>query len=412
MIVENMYPRDSRVRKEANTLVNEGYDVSVIALRGDGEPHRETVDGVSVFRIPKLEMFRKTVSKKGADSKKNTSLVGAITGYFSEHIYFTTMSFIFSLYIWMKYGLDIIHVHNPPDTLVFIGAFYKGFKKKYIFDHHDLSPELYKIRCRAKSDVVYRSLMLLEKFSCVLADCVIATNESYKDIESQRHNISPNKIKIVRNDPIEDESNGYRSDCTATDKHKRQLLFVGSINPQDGVDILLEALHILVYEILERNFVCNILGDGDSLADLRRVSEKLGLDDYVDFKGYVNDRELVWEFLCKADIGVEPAPDNELNRNSTFIKVMEYMAAGKPVVAFDLRETRYSLDGGGVLVSDCTREDFARAVKRTLDDLGLRERLGKVGRARVKKDLNWAVASSNLLKAYSCLCNEAPSRES
>jgi len=407
MIVENMYPRDPRVRKEANTLAGQGYDVSVIALRGCGEPRRETVDGVHVLRVPNAKkLFRKSVSKDDIDSRKIVALAGTIFGYLLEHVYFTLISFFLSLWVWAKYGLDIIHLHNPPDTLVFIGAFYKLFGKKYVFDHHDLSPELYRVRCRGKNGFIDTMLMFMEKLSCTIADCVITTNESYKQIEVRRHKINSNKITVVRNDPVMDEINGGHLKRNASGNDKPALLFLGTINPQDGVNTLLMALHILIYQMKANNFTCNILGDGDCLKESISVAKKLQLSSYVDFKGYVSDREMVRQFLCNADIGVEPAPVNELNWNSTFIKVTEYMAAGKPVVAFDLKETRYSVDRGGVLVPVNSPMDFAAAIKTTLDDSKLRKRLGKIGQARVKKQLNWTAASSNLIKAYSRLYNE------
>ena len=205
---------------------------------------------------------------------------------------------------------------------------------------------------------------------------------------------------MVRNDPVvngeifeprvsEPKSNG-----------RKTLLFLGTINPQDGVNFLLKVLYYLVNQFKEKSFICNIVGRGDSLDSAEQMAKSLELENYVSFKGYEADKGRVRDYLFSSDICVEPAPYNYLNRHSTFIKVMEYMSAGKPIVAFDLKETRYSTGGNAILIKDGDIVDFARAIQKLILDSDLRKELGSAGKKRILEKLNWESASLNLEKAY------------
>ncbi len=419
MIVENSYPNDPRVRKEAQTLKN-AYDMTVIALRREGERFHETVDGVDVFRIPEFRL---------PELKTGNKPVGTIlpkARYMLQYLYFTlTALLLFSLtYPWKKYRA--IHLHNPPDTLFLVGLIGKLFNIKLIYDHHDLSPELYLTRFSRGKDIIYKTLILCERLSCRLSDAVITTNKSYRRIELARHNIKKEKVFIVRNDPVLTDSSLEKSphpreapregnrlhgvlhpnppenspENPASRNGKKRMIFLGSVNPQDGVDILIRSLHYLVHELHETDFTCTIVGDGDSLDDIRRLTRELKMEDFVDFTGYVSDRNMVRELLESSDIGVEPAPGNPLNDHSTFIKVMEYMAAGRPVVAFDLDETRYSTDGAAVLVTPGNIAAYAEAIKALFDNPETAQRLGKAGFERIRTELNWETTSVILNQAY------------
>jgi glycosyltransferase involved in cell wall biosynthesis len=181
---------------------------------------------------------------------------------------------------------------------------------------------------------------------------------------------------------------------------KKVLLFLGGINAQDGVDVLLKSLYHLVNDLNESNFICNIVGGGDALPAAKNIARDLQLEPYVDFKGWITDKKKVQEYLSSAHICMEPAPDNELNRHSTFIKIMEYMCAGKPIVAFDLKETRYSAKNAAILIKPGDSLKFAAAVKKLMDEPILRDKLGSAGEKRIKEKLNWKNASRNLEKAY------------
>jgi glycosyltransferase involved in cell wall biosynthesis len=405
MMVENSYPYDPRVRKEALVLATAGYSVTVIALRRKNQPAYEEIGGIKVYRIPEITLFEKTKGNNTNTISRLISKMKSITGYFFEYVYFTSASFLASLYVLAKQGFDVIHMHNPPDTLSLIGAFYRLLGKKYVFDHHDLSPELYLTRVSGEKDIVYKGLLFFEKLSCKFSNIIISTNESYRQIEIERHSADPNKIFIVRNNPILGDCvfKEYEDVCTGSNSGKKKLLFLGSINPQDGIDVLLQVLHHLAYELGEKNFICNIVGDGDALHAARQLATELQVEAFVDFKGMVYDRNKIREYLCSTDIGVEPAPCNDANEHSTFIKVMEFMAAGKPLVAFDLKETKYSSDGAGIMIPPGDIAGFASAIKQLIDDPDKRQKMGKAGLKRITEELNWEKAAINLVAAYKSL---------
>ncbi len=386
MIVENYFPYDIRVRKEAYTL-GDYYKLSVIALKRKEEKYYEKIDGIEIFRIPEI-FYNKIAFHK--------------ISYTLQYIWFSLMSLFIFMVTHIKNRYKVIHTHNPPDTLFFIAIIGKLFSIKYIYDHHDLSPELYLSRFSGKKDLSYKILLIAEKYSCKVADKIITTNTSYRQIAIERHHILPEKIVIVRNNPSLDEFAEIRP-IKEIEKTKKVLLYVGSINPQDGIEILLQALHFLVNDLNEKDFMCYVVGDGDSLSAAVKTAKRLNMMEYVYFKGLISDRKKIMQLYHLADICLEPAPDNELNRHSTFIKIMEYMAAGKPIIAFDLPESRRSADGSALFVPPGDIEGFSLAIMKLLRDAELRDALGKVGKTKVNEELNWDNAASTLLKVYSSL---------
>jgi glycosyltransferase involved in cell wall biosynthesis len=388
MIVENYFPYDIRVRKEAYTL-SDYYKLSVIALKRKEEKYCEKIDGIEIFRIPEIYLNNKAFHK---------------IGYVLQYIWFSLMSLFIFMATLIKNRYRVIHTHNPPDTLFVIAIIGKLFSIKYIYDHHDLCPELYLSRFSGEKDLFYKMLLIAEKYSCKMADKIITTNTAYKQITVERHSVLPEKIAIVRNNPSLEEFEEIRS-FKEPEKTKKVLLYVGSINPQDGIEILLQALHFLVYNLNEKDFICYIVGEGDSLSAAVKTAKQLNMLEYVYFKGLISDRKKIMHFYHLADICLEPAPDNELNRHSTFIKVMEYMAAGKPVIAFDLPESRRSADGAALFVPPGDIEGFSFAIMRLLRDAELRTELGTLGKSKVNEDLNWDHAACTLLEVYSSLLN-------
>jgi glycosyltransferase involved in cell wall biosynthesis len=406
MLLENCFPQDVRPRNEAASLIKAGYKVSVISIRMKGQKIKEQVDGVHVYRIPQLTLFKKTYRVNPSKLQNILNNLKSRIGYFYEYFYFTSACMLVSLYILITRGFDVIHAHNPPDTLFIVGGFYKLLGKKFVFDHHDLSPELYMTKFRGKKDLLHKILLSSERFSCTLADVVISSNNSYKEIVTNRHLLDCSKVFVVRNDPVINSRPQRRRESSidiSDEKKKKVLLYVGIINPQDGMDILLKALHYLVTTLDEKNFICNIVGDGDALPLMKQLASELNLTEYVDFKGFIFDRNRIREYLQLSDVCLEPAPYNEINKHSTFIKIMEYMGAGKPIVAFDLKETRYSADGAAMLINPGGIKGFAEAIKKLLDNLSLREKLGRAGLERIKNKLNWENTSLNLVEAYRTL---------
>lgn len=399
MLVENRFPADTRVRNEASTLVDNGFKVTVLALRNPGEQPREVVNGVTVYRIPRLTLFEKLPGAESSLVKRLINKVLVVVGYFSEYAYFTGSCLALSLYVAIREGVDVVHAHNPPDTLVVVGAVNKLLGKKFVFDHHDLSPELYMSRYKTGEDIVTRVLGFLEKCSVKLADVVIATNESYRAHDIARHSIDPEKVFIVRNGPDLRRVRLLEPDRGLQAMNKTILGYVGAMNPQDGVDHLLVALGHLVHDLKRRDFYCVLIGDGDSRVALEAQAKQLGIADLVFFTGFIPDEDLV-RYLSSADICLDPNPSSPLNDVSTWIKVMEYMALAKPIISFDLKETRTSASDAAIYVTPNNEAEFAKAIARLMDDPAQRRMMGEFGKARVQRELSWQVTSRNLVQAY------------
>jgi glycosyltransferase involved in cell wall biosynthesis len=408
MLVENCFPADTRVRNEAFTLTENGYQVSVIALRGRDERPREVVNGVTVYRVPRLTLFEKLPDAGRSVFRALLNKVLVVVGYFTEYAYFTSACLALSIYVAFREGFDVVHAHNPPDTLFVVGAAHKLFGKKFVFDHHDLSAELYLSRYRKTADgLVTRVLKLFERLSVKLADVVIATNESYKAIDVRRNGIDAERVFVVRNGPELKRVRLVEPDQTLKARAQTILGYVGAMNPQDGVDYLLRALSHMVVQLKRADFYCVLIGDGDSRAALEAQAVELGIADRVWFTGFIPEADLL-RYLSTADVCLDPNPSSPLNDVSTWIKVMEYMALGKPIVSFDLKETRTSAADAALYVTPNDEAEFAAAVVRLMDDPARRQQMGDYGRKRVSSDLGWHVTSRNLVKAYGRLFANAP----
>src|SRR5215470_1635358 len=366
MLVENHFPQDTRVRNEASLLTDAGYKVAVIALRKRSQASRETVDGVEVYRLPTLELFKKTPPAKVSRTNLVLIKLKSFLGYVVEYFYFTSACFLVSAYIFAKRGFDVMHAHNPPDTLFLVALPFKLLGKKFIFDQHDLCPELYQSRYNAAEGFYTRFLRVFEWCSLKLADVTIATNESYKQIQIERANKDPRDIFVVRNGPNQMRMTPTAPSVRLRGMNKSILCYIGSLNPQDGVDYLLRSLRHLRHSLKRSDFYCVIMGTGDSLRDLRDLAKQLQLNGCVELTGFVSDEELQAN-LAAADICVDPDPSSPLNDVSTWIKIMEYMANGKPIVTFDLKETRFSAQDAASYVKPNDEKSFAEAIVRLMD---------------------------------------------
>ena len=407
MLVENYFPQDTRVTNEATLLTEAGYQVTVVALRRNGQAGHEILNGVDVYRLPTLELFKKTPLANV--NRVNSLLVKlkSFLGYVVEYCYFTTACFMVSTYVFVKRGFDVMHAHNPPDTLFLVALPFKLLgKKKFVFDQHDLCPELYRSRYRAREGLATRLLRILEWCSLKLADVTIATNESYKQIQIERANKNPGDIFIVRNGPNQMRMTPVAPSARLRGMEKCILCYIGSLNPQDGVDHLLRSLRHLLYDLKRSDFHCVIMGTGDSLQDLRNLADKLQLDGCVELPGFVSEEDLQAN-LAAADICLDPDPSSPLNDVSTWIKVMEYMAYGKPIVAFDLKETRFSAGDAAIYVRPNEEAEFAKIVAELMGQPELRRKMGARGRRRIEEELQWNKVGGNLLTAYETLLAKA-----
>jgi glycosyltransferase involved in cell wall biosynthesis len=383
MLLENLpYPQDVRVRREATALAVAGYRVSVICPSSAGQPPRETVNDVQVYRY---------APPHGASG---------FLSYLWEYGYSTAASFLLSLIIFFREGFDAVHAHNPPETFVFIAMFYKLLRKRFVFDHHDLSPEMYEARFPGKGNrIVYWALVFLERLTCLVADHVVATNESYKKVEMERDRVPETRITVVRNGIELSRLGAVEPDAELRGKAKTIIGYAGVMGFQDGVDYLLRALHHLVHDVHRTDFYCALIGGGDAWPTLKKLASELALDDHVWLPGFIFGDPLR-RYLAAADICVVPDPSNGYNDRSTMVKIMEYMALGKPIVAFDLPEHRYSAQQAAVYVPANDELAFAHAIAQLMDDPRRREALGAFGNGRIKNELAWDFSVPRLLAVY------------
>ncbi len=382
IIVENApVPTDPRVWKEGVALRKAGYEVTILCPKGKGcERTYELKEGIHIYRHP---------SPKDGNSP---------FGYLWEYVCALFWEFLYAWWIYIRRGFQVIQGCNPPDDIFLVALPFKLFGVKYIFDHHDVNPELYLAKYERK-DLLYKVQAHLEKLTFRLSDVVISTNESYKEIAVNRGCVPPDSVFVVRNGP---DLKTFKSvPPNQTLKYGKRYLvgYVGVMSTQDSVDILLEvAEHIRNMGRRDIHFTC--VGSGPALADLRQMVRDRKLQETVNFTGRVPDAELL-EVLSTADVCVNPDKPCEMNDMSTMIKIMEYMALGKPIVQFTLREGKFSARDAS-LYSDNEKRvtDFADNILWLLDHPVERQKMGDFGRRRVETELAWEYSIENLFAAY------------
>jgi len=389
IIVENLpVPFDRRVWLEANTLTGEGYKVSVISPRGKDDAKYEVVNGITLWRY-------------GMPPPTSGFL-----SYLWEFSYCWLMTFFLSMKIAFNEGFDVIHACNPPDTFFLLGAFYKLLGKKFIFDQHDLCPELYQARFgAARKPLLLRGLLFLEKLSYKTANLVMVTNESYREIATERGGVGQDNIFVVRTGPDLEKLKPSQAEPRLKKGRRYMVCYVGVMGPQDGVDYLLRSVEIIVKEHRRKDILFVLIGGGDSFNQLRKMSIQLGVQEHILFTGRIPDEELV-RYLSAADVCVGPDPKNELNDISTMNKIMEYMAMSKPVVAFDLKETRFSARDAALYARPNKIEDFANKILELLNDEKRRREMGEYGRKRIEEELAWNHTKKQIIKAYEKVFNQ------
>ncbi len=382
IIVENLpVPFDGRVWKESLALQANGYEVSVLCPRGKGYMRgREVIEGVHIYRHP--------MPQEG----------NGLFGYLSEYSCALLWEFFYSWWIYFRRGFDVIQGCNPPDDIFLVALPFKLLGVKYIFDHHDANPELYLSKYE-RQDAFYRIQAWLEKLTYRFADVVMATNNSYKELATSRGGIAPDDVFVVRNGP---DTNTFKPvpPNPALKYGKPYLVgYVGNMGAQEGLDILLEvAAHIKSLGRNDVHFTC--VGGGPALAELRKAVKEKGLDDMVNFTGRISDAEML-EILSTADVCVNPDKPCEMNDISTMIKITEYMALGKPIVQFNLKEGRFTAMEASLYADDrLGAKDFAEKIMRLFRDAEARKQMGQFGRKRIEEALSWDYSVPNLLAAY------------
>jgi len=386
IIVENLpSPFDRRVWQEATTLKNHDYEVSIICPAGKGyEKKYEVLEGIHIYR------HNLPLEGKGA------------IGYLLEYSLALFWEFLLAWRVLLTRGFDVIHACNPPDNIFLIGGFFKLiFGKKFIFDHHDINPELYEAKFGRK-DFFYKVMLAWERWTFRVADVSIATNESYKKIAIERGGMDPRKVFVVRSGPKLDRLKILPPVESLKQGRKYLVGYVGVMGTQEGMDYLLRSIRHIVKEMGREDIHFGLVGGGTSLEEMRAYAVQLGIAEYVTFTGRVPDKELL-AMLNTADVCVNPDVANEMNDKSTMNKIMEYMALGKPIVQFDLTEGRFSAQKASLYAKKNDEVDLAEKIVELLDDPERRSEMGQFGRRRVLEELEWKYEVPKLLQAYKVL---------
>jgi glycosyltransferase involved in cell wall biosynthesis len=382
IVVENLpVPFDRRVWMEARTLRDAGYTVSVICPTGKGYDARfEMIDDIAVYRHPL------PVEASGA------------LGYLAEYGSALFWEFTLALRVLFTRGFDVIHACNPPDLIFLVAAPFKLLGKKFIFDHHDLCPELFEAKF-GKRGRFYELLRLFEKLTFKVSDVTIATNESYKSVAVTRGGMKPRRVFVVRSGPERRLWSPSAGNPEWKNGRKHLIGYVGVMGEQEGIDLLIEAARKLVHERGRDDVQFVLVGDGTERKALEALVVEQGLADHVRFTGRVPDATLL-EVLNTADVLVNPDRPGELNDKSTMNKIVEYMALAKPVVQFEMTEGRFSAQGASLYARPGDVDDFADRIVQLLDDPALRARMGAEGRKRFEDVLCWEHQRPTLLAAY------------
>lgn len=393
LLVENAsVPTDTRVWSECRSLREAGFDVVVISPKGatrDLEQF-ELRDGIAIHR------FRMPYARGGPRS------------FVSEYsVAFWRISRI-ARQLARKRSFAVVHAANPPDFLLLAAWPLKRRGSRFIFDQHDLVPELYISRFGRTPRLLYWLTCALERLSFSLADVVVSPNNSYRNIALERGRKETDDVFVVRNAPDTSLFRPGKPDPELKHGKPHLLAYVGAMNAQDGLDHAIRALAVLTRTRTDWHAI--FVGDGDAAADTRRLAQDLGLEDLVSFTGFLRAPEVV-RVLSTADICLSPEPRSPLNEASTFIKIAEYMAVERPVVAYDLTESRFSAGTAAVYASPDDVEGFASRIHELLDDPERRAAMGRLGRARVLSELSWERSKEALLAAYDRVLGPSPSRE-
>jgi glycosyltransferase involved in cell wall biosynthesis len=386
IIVQNLpVPFDRRVWQEARALKAHGYQVAVICPTGRGYTARyQCLEGIHIYRHPL------PLEARGA------------FGYVLEYGCSLFWQLVLSVRVLRRHGFDAIHACNPPDNIFLIGALYKALaRKRFLFDHHDINPELYEAKF-GRRGLLYWLVRLSERLTFLVADVSIATNESYRRIALERGRMPPEKVFVVRSGPSLERLKILPPVPQLKRGRKFLIGYVGVMGAQEGIPYLIEAARTIVREMGREDVHFVLVGGGPALEDMRRLSAQQGLEPYVEFLGRVPDEKLL-EVLNTADVCVNCDEVNPMNDKSTMNKIMEYMALGKPIVQFELAEGRFSAREGSLYARPNDARDFADKIVTLLDDPERRRRMGQFGRHRVERQLAWDYEAPKLLAAYDAL---------
>lgn len=376
-------PTDRRVWREACALRDAGYEVKVISPKGTGSSCQEKCersDGIEIYRHWRYEA-----------SNGFEYLLEYATAFIAE-LYLTL-----KLFVRTRFG--ILQACNPPDITFLIALLLKPFGVRFVFDHHDLSPELFESKFEKSSGLLYWLTRLAEFCTFKTADACIATNESFKEIAITRGRKDPDQVFVVRNCPDLASLGASVRPPEKKESGPLTVAYVGFMGKQDGLDLLLQAADHIINEEQRRDVRFVLVGRGSELAEMKAWAEAHGLSPWMTFTGQVTYSE-VGAYLAQADIGVAPDPKTAMNDSSTMIKILEYMAFGLPVVLFDLKEGRRIAGSSALYARPNDPVDFAEKISTLLNSSEMRRELGNFGRRRIEERLNWDAEKIALLEAY------------
>ena len=387
IVVENLpVPLDRRVWLEATTLREAGYTVSVICPTGRGwDAPFEEIEGVHIYRYP-----------EPPEAHSGAAAYAREWGGALWHM------FRLARRVRRERGFDVIHGCNPPDLIFLLALRYRLSGVRYLFDHHDVCPELFEAKFGRKG-LLYRVLRVWERLTFATADVSIATNDSFARIATTRGRMDPADVFTVRSAPKLEKFVPGPGDPTARKGAGTLLGYVGVIGQQEGMDLLIAALDHLVRELGHTDVHLAIVGFGPHVGEVKRDVTARRLDAHVTFTGPLYGDDLL-AVLNAADIGVSPDPKNPMNDISTMNKVIEYMALEKPVVQFDLTEGRASAGDASLYAAANDPADFAAKLAWLIEHPDAAARMGQAGRARVLEKLSWAHSAPHLLAAYAQVC--------
>ncbi|MGY4602902.1 glycosyltransferase involved in cell wall biosynthesis [Bradyrhizobium sp. USDA 4474] len=383
IIVENLpVPFDRRVWSEATTLSRHGYQVTIICPKGpQATASFEIIDGIAVYRH--------WLPREGH----------GLLGYLAEYSTALFWEFVLSLKILGRHGFDVIHACNPPDLIFAVAAVHKFlFGKSFIFDHHDINPELYEAKF-GRRGLLWRAMLLFERLTFALADVSIATNQSYRTIALERGRMKPDRVFVVRSGPNLSRVRSLPPDPSWKGGRKFLVGYVGVIGKQEGLDLLLESIKHIRQGRNRDDVQFVIVGSGPELEEVKKLATAFELDEMVTFTGRVDDTTL-FTILSTADVCVNPDRPNPMNDKSTMNKIMEYMALGKPIVQFDLTEGRFSAGDASLYAKNVDTADFGDKILELVDDPARRDRMGAIGRKRISGELAWDHEIIKLHSAY------------
>jgi glycosyltransferase involved in cell wall biosynthesis len=393
IIVQNLpVPFDRRVWLECQALTSAGYRVAVVCPKGKGDPAYQVIDGVELYKY------------------RPYAPGGSKVSFIAEYAYSFTATAWAALKARRSGRFAVIQACNPPDIFWPLALAFRALEgTRFVFDHHDLCPELFQSRFPQGPKLPYRGLLGLERRTHRAADHVISTNDSYREIAITRSGRRPDDVTVVRTGPDLRRMRPVDADPELRRDRRYLVAYIGVMGPQDGVDIVVRAAGIVVNELGRDDIAFTLIGSGDCYDELVALRDELGLAGHVEFTGRAPD-ELVMRVMSTADAGLSPDPKNPLNDVSTMNKTMEYMVFGLPVVAFDLRETRVSAGDAAVYVQPNDERQYAEAIVALLDDEPRRALMGKLAADRVEQELAWSHQESAYLGVYKRVLGEGNAR--